>query len=645
MFLFERAFVWTNRGLAAVLACLLLLTVSGCSSARSNGPDVVKPAPDSTEQGVGINGMPLLPPPSQLGLLSTTRRSSADDTHATLTGHEFSPQLPCHRVSVDDVDALFQPAYSMDPGSAEKDPAYACYVFTVPEYTQAFPKLQLNWKYHVPGEEGSGPAYAGLANLQADRWDWFEVQSNGGGEPNLIYFDNVGYVETDSLQPYFNSSGELVLAVVLLGTSEESLWILHAGENYPPDGQLLATAGITPLSVDLQAAVEDDDGTVVQAQWDFESDGVIDASGPLSITHTFPAPGSYDVTFTAVDNNGASAKFYLTVAASQWSVIPLPAEAREAWSADMALDSAGQPRVVTNLAGGLGYLVYAGGIWTSEIILPDVAPQHMAIALDGSGEPHVLGSRYDSQQETYLVSYAYRQAGSWQIETLYWDAEELELGFDAQQRLHAAWLSSSDTGETETAFHAMRIDGQWKAPQEATFANHYSGGLAMALDSESRAHLALTSHDGSSIQLMYLTADDAGLHVEDSAALEDYDEVCDMTLDAQGNPHVLLSGGTAQYAMRAGGTWQFINLGIYAETGALAVADDYQITVALARVPFDFGMEAYARSLQHSQAGWQQDELFNTASAVYALKLDPTGRPVMCVANDMNGVCIATLPN
>jgi len=49
----------------------------------------------------------------------------------------------------------------------------------------------------------------------------------------------------------------------------------------------------------------DFDGTIVAYAWDFESNGVVDASGPI-VLHVFPAPGQYAVRLTVTDDDGAT---------------------------------------------------------------------------------------------------------------------------------------------------------------------------------------------------------------------------------------------------------------------------------------------------------------------------------------------------
>jgi uncharacterized repeat protein (TIGR01451 family) len=61
----------------------------------------------------------------------------------------------------------------------------------------------------------------------------------------------------------------------------------------------------------------DSDGNIVSRDWDFDNDGVVDASGPL-VPHSFSAAGIFDVRLAVTDDNGATGSTIqqVTVAAS-----------------------------------------------------------------------------------------------------------------------------------------------------------------------------------------------------------------------------------------------------------------------------------------------------------------------------------------
>ncbi len=76
------------------------------------------------------------------------------------------------------------------------------------------------------------------------------------------------------------------------------------------------SSGLAPLMVSFSgAASSDSDGSIASYAWDFDDDGVDDASGETA-SFTFSAPGTYVVTLTVTDDDGASASATTTVTAT-----------------------------------------------------------------------------------------------------------------------------------------------------------------------------------------------------------------------------------------------------------------------------------------------------------------------------------------
>ena len=67
------------------------------------------------------------------------------------------------------------------------------------------------------------------------------------------------------------------------------------------------TSGLAPLTVTFTCGATDPDGTVVAYEWDFGDGSALATSNEGSITHTYSAPGTYQATCRAYDNDGASA--------------------------------------------------------------------------------------------------------------------------------------------------------------------------------------------------------------------------------------------------------------------------------------------------------------------------------------------------
>ncbi len=83
--------------------------------------------------------------------------------------------------------------------------------------------------------------------------------------------------------------------------------------NRPPVAAAFADslAGTAPLSVRFRSEADDVDGLVVARRWDF-GDGAA-ADDERAPTHTYAAPGRWLATFTATDEDGATASATLTI--------------------------------------------------------------------------------------------------------------------------------------------------------------------------------------------------------------------------------------------------------------------------------------------------------------------------------------------
>ncbi len=131
----------------------------------------------------------------------------------------------------------------------------------------------------------------------------------------------------------------------------------------PPSvaAQAVPITGHAPLAVDFTADAADPDGQVATIAWDFDGDGVTDATG-ANATHTFTAAGSYPVTVRVTDNDGNDTTKQLTVTVAATGA-PWPILAADRTSA-----ATGQ--TVTICAGGVD---------------PDGTISEAAIDFDGDG--------------------------------------------------------------------------------------------------------------------------------------------------------------------------------------------------------------------------------------------------------------------
>jgi len=77
--------------------------------------------------------------------------------------------------------------------------------------------------------------------------------------------------------------------------------------------------GYESISISLSANAQDIDGTIDEYQWDFDGDGIFDATG-ATVQHTYQLPGSYLPTVLVTDNQGHRAVAYTSVSVNSLNV-------------------------------------------------------------------------------------------------------------------------------------------------------------------------------------------------------------------------------------------------------------------------------------------------------------------------------------
>jgi PKD repeat protein len=83
----------------------------------------------------------------------------------------------------------------------------------------------------------------------------------------------------------------------------------------------------------------DPDGSIQSYEWDFDGDGTTDVTrtAPL-VTHTYTNPGTYAVTLTVIDDDGATDSTTTTVEVRDPSESPVEGVSDELWNAVTADD-------------------------------------------------------------------------------------------------------------------------------------------------------------------------------------------------------------------------------------------------------------------------------------------------------------------
>ncbi len=142
-----------------------------------------------------------------------------------------------------------------------------------------------------------------LNAIGGESYDW-DVDGDGTYD---VTGDLTGtaFVNTDSLgiiRPSVrghHSNGSFWMAAVSLIISGNSRPVAMATVDI--------ASGPAPLMVNFTIVGEDDDGTIVEYAWDFEGDGIFDATSPVNPTplpFSYPATGMYNAKFRVTDNDG-----------------------------------------------------------------------------------------------------------------------------------------------------------------------------------------------------------------------------------------------------------------------------------------------------------------------------------------------------
>jgi PKD repeat protein len=113
----------------------------------------------------------------------------------------------------------------------------------------------------------------------------------------------------------FRSAGEYDVNVTvtddtgLTATDTVTVTVTVEAPNATPPS---VTASVTNATVEInqtvtfEATASDPDGTVQTIEWDFDSDGVVDANGS-TVSTSFQSAGEYDVNVTVTDDAGLTA--------------------------------------------------------------------------------------------------------------------------------------------------------------------------------------------------------------------------------------------------------------------------------------------------------------------------------------------------
>jgi hypothetical protein len=280
------------------LAVAALLLAGGCGTSTLGHRDSSPVVPGAAQAPIADTGTPLNQLPAPLAMLAdlqvpALRQAAYVEADLKQDGDDYKTSLPHNRVSVDTVPKLyFEPAWGA-PGRTLTDVAYCVYHFTAAGYDRN-PQLRIGWS-HVPSS--SSVWFAGLANWDHNRWDWYAGSVSGN-------------IDLASMDPYLDFTDNLLLIVACIDDGPCMLAQVRLG-GLPPVAALTATPeeGAIPLTVDFDASASTAvEGGIVSYHWDFEGDGTyeLDSGTDSTVSHQYVTNGARFAQVRVTNSNNAA---------------------------------------------------------------------------------------------------------------------------------------------------------------------------------------------------------------------------------------------------------------------------------------------------------------------------------------------------
>lgn len=631
----RRASCLSRARLALIFIVLLLAASLGCAQPQTSLPEA---AASPAAQTAPAASLPL-PAPSQLP------RQLSQASQGSLLGSHFAAELPYNRVTVAGDSALFEPA----GGNQLDDAAYASYCLSMLAPDAAYPSLDLGW---TAAERPLAGCWLALANWQSNRWDWHYLPPyDYPPYSNLSLLDLAPYLQVDAGIGY-------LYAIVLVNTVPPArlMW-LHLGNHYPDGGYIATRAANPPRSLELELIPSPDDGNITNVDWDFESDGTIDAHNVFTTIHTYAESGVYNITAYLTDVDGTLRIAEKSVPVSPWSIAPQPFD--PVWgSADAVIDgngvvhlaflrdpdSDGQPPY------DLLYTANPGGIWSEEPVC-QVNLVNQPVLAEAGGQKHIL-LLDDPGTEREVIVHAWREGEGWQHAQLvdgdfaaHWRPD---LALDSSGAVHVAYFADGPSGPNSLRYASSATGFSFA---DVPLPAEPWRGMALAVDEADLPHLVTTVQLGwQLISCAYAYWDgtqwDAELVGEPAYDCTAYD----ILFDAQQQPNLLYlsmvdSSGVQpscplRLCVKPAGSWLFAdlnsidNLTVAEDTNARLALDTGGQTMLAVGKPngWDFGLDAVTWFIHHDGVTWRSEVLENQGSGgtLYGFGLDPLGRPWLC---------------
>lgn len=206
---------------------------------------------------------------------------------------------------------------------------------------------------------------------------------------------------------------------------------------------------------------------------------------------------------------GAGQLRYTLRGSAGWRVETV-GQARSA--AGLAVDARNRPHLVfADDVGIIRYRVFDGGRWTDETIDdPPLRGDYVALALDAAGRPHVVVN--DFYNDGFFVYATRRGPGDWLVETVALDGYAQLGGISVQLWNSPQAIAIDAAGAPQVAllledyitfrpptydYYVLRLRrgaDAWDVTQVAELYDGPLDSLALRLDGEGRAHIALTPY-------------------------------------------------------------------------------------------------------------------------------------------------------
>jgi len=625
------------RDFSLLLACLCLLSVpylvSSCAGSR--------PAPTTEQPAATPDARLQLPAPADLP------RITSQTGQGSLLGSQFVPELPHNRVTVTGDSALFDPV-----GEGRlADAAYAAYRLSVLAPEEVHPSLDLGW---TAAEQPLAGCWLALANWQSDCWDWHYVPNNHSVGPtsHLSLLDFAAYLKNDS------GVGCLYAIALVDSAAPARLMWLRLGAGWS-GGSIAAAATDPPRSLELELVPSPDDGSLVNVDWDFESDGTIDAHSLFATTHTYAESDIYKITAYLTDVDGTLRITEKSVPVSPWRIENQPLET-EPGSAEARLDDAGEVQLAfLRDPDGDGQGPYdllaatnAAGSWTEEPVC-QVSRLSQPVLAAADGQVHIIllddpgGARRD------VLVHAWREADEWQhtqlVDDEYYAGGRPDLALDSTGTVHVAYFGRGQSDNSARLRYATSTTGFSfsSVPLPAAAWD----GLALALDSADQPHLACTVYLGyEQVSCAYAHWDGAQWNAELVGAPACDCAAADILIDDLEQPNLLYEskernqGIPPYWYLRLGtktsGGWQFADFSPIEHWGAgpngnwrMALAAGGQVMLARG-IPYyagDWGSGA-TNFVYHAGSAWRYEvlEYLTHGGTLFSFGLDRQGRPWLC---------------